>query len=255
MLDPAPRVILVPGFGLFGLGRSKKDAKVAADLACAAVDAITAAEAIGRFSPIGEEDMFDCEYWSLEQAKLGAAKELPLAGQIAVITGAAGAIGLATAKAFAAAGAEVALLDLDGKAAQDKAKAIGGTAIGLSCDVTDDASVRCSLRQGRGNLRRRRYRGVECRRCLAGPHRRGRRCDVAKKLRTEFLLASARRAAMPCGSCWRRAAADACSSTHRNRRSIPDRISGPTACRRRRPCSSPANMRSITAPTASAPMR
>jgi len=141
MLDPAPRVILVPGLGLFGLGRSKKDAKVAADLACAAVDAITAAEAIGNFSPIGEEDMFDCEYWSLEQAKLGSAKELPLAGQIAVITGAAGAIGLATARAFATAGAEVALLDLDGKAAQDKARSIGGTAIGLSCDVTDDASV------------------------------------------------------------------------------------------------------------------
>ena len=145
MLDPAPRVILVPGLGLFGLGRSKKDAKVAADLAEAAVDAITAAEAIGRFSPIGEEDMFDCEYWSLEQAKLGSAKELPLAGQIAVITGAAGAIGFATAKAFAAAGAEVALLDLDGKAAQDKAKAIGGAAIGLGCDVTDDASVRAAF--------------------------------------------------------------------------------------------------------------
>jgi rhamnose utilization protein RhaD (predicted bifunctional aldolase and dehydrogenase)/NAD(P)-dependent dehydrogenase (short-subunit alcohol dehydrogenase family) len=141
MLDPAPRVILVPGLGLFGLGRSKKDAKVAADLAEAAVEAITAAEAIGRFSPIGEEDMFDCEYWSLEQAKLGAAKPLPLAGQIAVVTGAAGAIGFATAKAFAAAGAEVALLDLDGKAAQDKAKAIGGSAIGIDCDVTDDASV------------------------------------------------------------------------------------------------------------------
>ena len=57
--------------------------------------------------------MFDMEYWSLEQAKLGAAKELPLAGQIAVVTGAAGAIGSATAKAFAAAGAEVALLDID----------------------------------------------------------------------------------------------------------------------------------------------
>jgi rhamnose utilization protein RhaD (predicted bifunctional aldolase and dehydrogenase)/NAD(P)-dependent dehydrogenase (short-subunit alcohol dehydrogenase family) len=145
MLDPAPRVILVPGLGLFGLGRSKKDAKVAADLAEAAVDAITAAEGIGRFSPIGEEDMFDCEYWSLEQAKLGAAKELPLAGQIAVVTGAAGAIGFATAKAFAAAGAEVALLDLDGKAAQEKAKAIGGSAIGIPCDVTDEASVRASF--------------------------------------------------------------------------------------------------------------
>ena len=59
------------------------------------------------------------EYWSLEQAKLGAAAEKPLAGQIAVVTGAGGTIGAATAKAFAAAGAEVALLDVDERAAQD----------------------------------------------------------------------------------------------------------------------------------------
>ena len=141
MLDPAPRVILVPGLGLFGLGRSMKEATVAADLAEAAVEGITDAEAIGRFSPICEADMFDMEYWSLEQAKLGGAKELPLAGQVAVVTGGAGAIGFATAKAFAAAGAEVALLDLDGAAASDKAMAIGGAALGLPCDVTYDMSV------------------------------------------------------------------------------------------------------------------
>src|SRR5436190_2579150 len=113
MLDPVPRVVLVPGVGLFGLGRSKKDAKVAADLAEAAIATITDAEAVGRFEPLPESDLFDIEYWSLEQAKLGSAKELPLAGQVTAITGAAGAIGFATAKAFAAAGAEVALLDVD----------------------------------------------------------------------------------------------------------------------------------------------
>ncbi len=145
MLDPAPRVVLVPGLGMFGLGRTRKDARVAADLAEAAVEAITEAEAIGRFSPIGEADMFDVEYWSLEQAKLGGAKELPLAGQIAVITGAAGAIGFATAKAFAAAGAEIALLDNDGAALVEAAKAFGGTALSVRCDVTDDASVRAAF--------------------------------------------------------------------------------------------------------------
>jgi rhamnose utilization protein RhaD (predicted bifunctional aldolase and dehydrogenase)/NAD(P)-dependent dehydrogenase (short-subunit alcohol dehydrogenase family) len=142
MLDPHPRVVLVPGLGLFGLGRSKKDAKIAADLAEAAVATITDAEAIGRFDPLPESDLFDVEYWSLEQAKLGSAKEPPLAGQVAVITGAAGAIGFATAKAFAAAGAEVALLDIDGTAAEAKARAIGAAALGLRCDVTDAASVR-----------------------------------------------------------------------------------------------------------------
>jgi rhamnose utilization protein RhaD (predicted bifunctional aldolase and dehydrogenase)/NAD(P)-dependent dehydrogenase (short-subunit alcohol dehydrogenase family) len=142
MLDPSPRVVLVPGVGLFGLGRSAKDARIAADLAEAAIETITDAEAVGRFEPLPEADLFDVEYWSLEQAKLGGARELPLAGQIAVITGAAGAIGFATARAFAAAGAEVALLDVDEAAAKTKAKTIGGAALGLRCDVTDVASVR-----------------------------------------------------------------------------------------------------------------
>jgi rhamnose utilization protein RhaD (predicted bifunctional aldolase and dehydrogenase)/NAD(P)-dependent dehydrogenase (short-subunit alcohol dehydrogenase family) len=141
MLDPVPRVVLVPGIGLFGLGRSRKDAMIAADLAEAAIATITDAEAVGRFEPLPESDLFDVEYWSLEQAKLGSAKELPLAGQVAVITGAAGAIGSATAKAFAAAGAEVALLDVDEAAARAKARAIGGSAQGIRCDVTDAASV------------------------------------------------------------------------------------------------------------------
>ncbi len=147
MLDTVPRVVLVPGVGLFGLGRSKKDAKIAADLAEAAIATITDAEAVGRFEPLPEADLFDVEYWSLEQAKLGSAKELPLAGQVAVITGAAGAIGSATARAFATAGAEVALLDVDEAAAQAKARAIGGTARGIRCDVTDAASVRAAFAQ------------------------------------------------------------------------------------------------------------
>ncbi len=147
MLDAVPRVILVPGVGLFGLGRGKKDARIAADLAEAAIATITDAEAVGRFEPLPEADLFDVEYWSLEQAKLGGAKELPLAGQVAVITGAAGAIGSATAKAFAAAGAEVALLDVDEAAAQAKARAIGGAAQGIRCDVTDAASVKQAFAQ------------------------------------------------------------------------------------------------------------
>ena len=142
MLDPAPRVVLVPGLGLFGLGRTRKDAMISADLAEAFVECISDAEALGRFKSISEDDMFDVEYWSLEQAKLGAAKPLPLAGQIAVVTGAGGAIGAATARAFAAAGAEVALLDVNEAAAVAAAKAIGGAALAVRCDVTDGNSVR-----------------------------------------------------------------------------------------------------------------
>jgi rhamnose utilization protein RhaD (predicted bifunctional aldolase and dehydrogenase)/NAD(P)-dependent dehydrogenase (short-subunit alcohol dehydrogenase family) len=140
-LDPMPRVVLVPGLGLYGLGRSLKDARVAADLAEAAIETITDAEATGQYQALDDANLFDMEYWSLEQAKLSAAAEKPLAGQIVAITGAGGTIGAATAKAFAAAGAEVALLDLDEDAARDRAKAIGGSAIGIECDVTDAGSV------------------------------------------------------------------------------------------------------------------
>ena len=112
-LDPVPRVVLVPGLGLFGVGRTKQDAIIAADIAEEWMTVFADAERIGRFESISEADMFDVEYWPLEQAKLGARKEPPLAGQIAAVTGAAGAIGAATARAFAAAGAEVALLDVN----------------------------------------------------------------------------------------------------------------------------------------------
>jgi rhamnose utilization protein RhaD (predicted bifunctional aldolase and dehydrogenase)/NAD(P)-dependent dehydrogenase (short-subunit alcohol dehydrogenase family) len=140
-LDPLPRVVLVPGLGLFGLGRTKQDSRIAADLAEAAVDTITGAEAIGRFESISEADMFAVEYWSLEQAKFAQAAEKPLAGQIAAITGAGGTIGAATARAFAAAGAEVALLDIDAGAARARADEIGGAALAIGCDVTDATAV------------------------------------------------------------------------------------------------------------------
>ena len=140
-LDPLPRVALVPGLGLFGLGRSKRDAAIAADIAEEWIAVIGDAERVGWFESISEADMFDCEYWPLEQAKLGASEEPPLAGQVVAVTGAAGAIGAATAKAFAAAGAEVALLDLNVAAARETANRIGGSPLVLSCDVTDEGSV------------------------------------------------------------------------------------------------------------------
>ncbi|MGO9050129.1 MAG: bifunctional aldolase/short-chain dehydrogenase [Xanthobacteraceae bacterium] len=146
-LDPLPRVVLVPGLGLFGLGRTKRDAAIAADIAEEWIAVVGDAERIGRFESISEADMFDCEYWPLEQAKLGARKELPLAGQIVAITGAAGAIGAAAARAFAAAGAEVAVLDVNPAAAREQAKKISASALPVECDVTDPASVRAAFDQ------------------------------------------------------------------------------------------------------------
>jgi len=138
-LDPAPRVILVPGLGLFGLGRSAKDAAVAADLAESWVATVTDAEAVGTFESLPEAELFEMEYWSLEQAKLSGALEKPLAGQVAVVTGGAGTIGLATARALRDAGAEIALFDRAGTEPETAAKRLGG--LGIACDLTDAAAV------------------------------------------------------------------------------------------------------------------
>lgn len=145
MLDPFPRVVLVPGVGLFGLGASAKDAAIAADIAENTVEVITDAEAIGRYQPISEADMFDVEYWSLEQAKLGKAAEKPLARQVAVVTGGGSGIGAAAARALARSGAEVAVLDRDVTAAKAVAASIGKTALAIACDVTDAASLRAAF--------------------------------------------------------------------------------------------------------------
>jgi rhamnose utilization protein RhaD (predicted bifunctional aldolase and dehydrogenase)/NAD(P)-dependent dehydrogenase (short-subunit alcohol dehydrogenase family) len=138
-LDSSPRVLLVPGLGFFAAGDSAKAAAVAADLYENNIGVITGAEALGSYESIGEADMFDIEYWSLEQAKLGKGNEKPLARHVVAITGAAGEIGQACARAFRAAGADVALLDLDLEAAARVAAETGGIAI--ECDVTDDGSV------------------------------------------------------------------------------------------------------------------
>ena len=139
MLDPSPRVVLVSGVGLFASGRDARAASVAADLAKTTVDVITDAERMDRFESITEAELFDMEYWSLEQAKLAGAKEKALARHVVVVTGGAGAIGRATAAAFRAAGAEVALFDLPGPALDAAAEA--GAGLAVPCDVTDDASV------------------------------------------------------------------------------------------------------------------
>jgi len=65
-------------------------------------------------------------------------------GQAALVTGAAKGMGLATARMFAGSGACVVLADIDGHLAAKEAERIvleGGTAIGIACDVADEAQV------------------------------------------------------------------------------------------------------------------
>ena len=97
--------------GIIGIGRSKKEAKIAADLAEVTVDVISNAESIGKFTSIPDREIFKVEYWPLEQAKLKTLKRASLTGNVTVISGGCGAIGLAIAKEFLNEVSEIVLLE------------------------------------------------------------------------------------------------------------------------------------------------
>ena len=116
MLDTMPKLAWVEGMGLIGIGSSMKEAKTITDLGVQNVRVTTDAEAAGGFYPVADKDLFDMEYWSLEQAKLGKSSPPPLQGKVTVITGAGGAIGSAMVGLFETAGAEVVAVDINAEA-------------------------------------------------------------------------------------------------------------------------------------------
>lgn len=144
-LDPAPRVVFVPGCGMFAAGATRKDAAIAADLASQTLRMKTASSCLGDYEGLPASDLFDMEYWSLEQAKLGKATPKPLAGKIALIAGGGGPIGTGVARALAADGAVVVVADISEKAREIAAREAGGGAVGMHMDVTDLASVQAAL--------------------------------------------------------------------------------------------------------------
>ncbi len=144
MLNPAPTLAWIEGLGLVGMGLDAKAAAIAADQAQQGIVAMAYGEDCGGFHPVGEAEIFDMEYWSLEQAKLGKATPPALAGRVVLITGGAGAIGLATAKAFAAKGADIFLVDLDEAALVQALDTLGAERhAGAALDITEeDAATR-----------------------------------------------------------------------------------------------------------------
>ncbi|MBW2178889.1 MAG: bifunctional aldolase/short-chain dehydrogenase [Deltaproteobacteria bacterium] len=114
-LDPYPRLFLVFGAGLIAIGFSRKDARIAADIGEHTIRAKRKALTFGEYKPISRSHVFDMEYWSLQQQKLKKSAILPLQGQIALVTGAAGAIGAGVAERLLAAGAVVVISDIDKK--------------------------------------------------------------------------------------------------------------------------------------------
>ena len=144
MLDTSPRVILVQNVGLFSVGKDLNAAKIAGDLTETNAKVITSVEETSSYKFIPEKDLFDVEYWSLEQAKIKKAKKL-LEGNVVVITGSTGTIGFETYKMFKNYGAEVVLLDYDLdrlKKVQSKIKDLC-----IHCDVTNKKSVKKAFKQ------------------------------------------------------------------------------------------------------------
>lgn len=80
---------------------------------------------------------------------------LGIGGRVAIVTGASGGIGRAVAGSLAAAGASVALLDLNAEAAAEAAaqlRADGANAVAAGCDTSDEASVRRAMTAAREAL-------------------------------------------------------------------------------------------------------
>ncbi len=143
-LDPAPRWAVWPNHGIITFGKNIKEADIISDIAFHTVRAIQWAEATGGWKALPEKNIFDMEYWKLQQAKLQKEKAPQiLQGKIALVTGAASGIGLACAKALHENGAAVVGLDLNPAVAQILNKP---DLRGLAGDISDNSSLKKAVR-------------------------------------------------------------------------------------------------------------
>jgi rhamnose utilization protein RhaD (predicted bifunctional aldolase and dehydrogenase)/NAD(P)-dependent dehydrogenase (short-subunit alcohol dehydrogenase family) len=146
MLDAAPRMVLDPQLGFAAAGRTARDAAIVEDLYDHTIDVILRAEALGGWRALGERDLFDIEYWDLEQAKLRKAASSPVfTGEVVLVTGAASGIGKACVESFLQRGAAVIALDVN-PAIETLWPRVD--ALGVTCDLTDAKAIESSLDQG-----------------------------------------------------------------------------------------------------------
>ena len=144
MLDTSPRVVFVQNIGMFSIGKDLNSAKIAGDLTDTNAKVIASVEETSTYKFIPEKDLFDVEYWTLEQAKIKKQKKL-LEGNVVVITGSTGTIGLETYKIFKSYGAEVILLDYNLERLRDLQSKIKELCI--HCDVRNKKSVKKAFNQ------------------------------------------------------------------------------------------------------------
>ena len=149
--DANPVIVLVPGIGRFAFAADKTTARLASEFYGNAINVMRGATAIGSYVGLPEAEAFAIEYWALEEAKLQRMpKPKPLVGRIALVTGAAGGIGAATAVRLLSEGACVMLTDRDSEALmtaeQDFKKRFGKDLVASSrCDVTDEIQVQAAF--------------------------------------------------------------------------------------------------------------
>lgn len=143
MLDPAPHFAIWPGNGIVSFGDTLKDAKIVADIAESTAATVQLGESAGGWEPLSEKDIFEIEYWDLEQAKLrkGPARKVHQ-GKVALVTGCAAGIGFAIAESLAEQGAQVVGLDID-KEIPEIMKKIG--AVGIVVNLTEDKPVQDAI--------------------------------------------------------------------------------------------------------------
>ena len=143
MLDPAPRMVLTPEFGLAAAGRTAKDAAIVAELYSHSIQVMQRAQALGGYRALPARELFEVEYWDLEQAKLRkGGTPPPYAGEIALVTGAASGIGKACVEALLARGAAVVGLDINPVVETIYTRR---DFLGLRCDLTDEQAVSLAL--------------------------------------------------------------------------------------------------------------
>jgi rhamnose utilization protein RhaD (predicted bifunctional aldolase and dehydrogenase)/NAD(P)-dependent dehydrogenase (short-subunit alcohol dehydrogenase family) len=145
-LDPAPRYTVWPGVGVITTAPNAKRAQVVSDIADHTLKAIQWSEGLGGFKALPHKDLFEVEYWELEQAKLKRKTAQPeFEGKVAVVTGAASGIGKACVDDLLERGACVLALDINPSVAEQFS---GNQALGVVCDVTKTTSVQAALSAG-----------------------------------------------------------------------------------------------------------
>jgi len=148
MRGAAPAVVLVPGVGMFSFGADKQTARVAGEFYVNAINVMRGAEGVSTYAPVDEAEKFAVEYWILEELKLRRRPRPGAhAGRVALVTGGASGIGLATVRALAAEGANVVVADLDSAKVAAVAKELGGPdkVVGVTMDVTDEKGVAAAV--------------------------------------------------------------------------------------------------------------